>query len=304
MNHVKRAQGIVRELINDDIARYSKGNVYLERHFSIQEVTTYSLNSGKRLRPIIIGSIGQWRNPHFVLFIEYVHNSSLIVDDLPCMDNDTERRGLPTVHKKYGEHVAQLTAYNFMITAMKHLSDGIEMIRSMYRREDFDMLHTMLNREVKDNLGYSGICGGQMIDLLLEKEPIYNCSPREQKTTILEMVKMKTGCLFGLSFVLGWISIGGSMEAIESVKQAGYNFGICYQIIDDLRDIEKDKARNGCSNNICRYFTRNEIIDMFTQLNAEMVKIVSQYGFWNHVLHELNRYLIKSFKEGIKMISI
>jgi geranylgeranyl diphosphate synthase, type II len=271
----------------------------------MEKIAEYAMNSGKRLRPMITLSIqNAAADPHhFGLFVEYVHNSSLIVDDLPCMDNDTERRGLPTLHVKYGEHIAQLTAYNLMITAMKHLADGFRDVQKskFYTQSEYEWIYDNINQDVSDNLGYQGICGGQFLDLMIctDKE-LQSRSPREQRELLLKIVRLKTGCLFSLSFILGWIAKGGKIAAIEDLKRAGYAFGVCYQLIDDLRDVKKDTQRNEGYNNICRYFTRNEVIDMFSDRIEEFASVLSQYSVWNPVLRELYNYMLMSFKKEIK----
>src|SRR3989344_1271366 len=102
---------------------------------NIRAPSIYALSSGKRLRPAIILSISCGISPpqdpvadHFALFIEYIHNASLIIDDLPCMDNDRTRRGLETVHVKYGEHIAQLLAINLLATAIQHSHTALKLL--------------------------------------------------------------------------------------------------------------------------------------------------------------------------------
>jgi len=272
----------------------------------MRKITQYALNSGKRLRPMIIWSMsmssGTESGFDFSLFVEYVHNSSLIIDDLPCMDNDSERRGVPTVHAKYGEHIAQLVAYNLMMTAMKHLSDGFKRVRKkqLYTQEQFDQISDAVNDEISHGLGFQGICGGQFLDLLIcTDRELQNKSKREQRDLLLKIIKLKTGCLFGLSFVLGWISLGKSIDFLDQIKEAGCGFGICYQIIDDLRDVEKDVEKNGGHNNICKYFSRNEIIDMFTENMEQFSLTMTQHQLWNPTLHELYNYILQSFKSVI-----
>lgn len=312
--HIKTCQSIIRDLIKDDIETNDNFRNIVSGILSMKNVVQYALNSGKRLRPMITWSMssasgaGTEAGRHFSLFIEYVHNSSLIVDDLPCMDNDTERRGVPTVHAKYGEHIAQLTSYNLMITAMKHLSDGFRCIRdsARYTSKQFDQIMDAINAEVNQGLSYQGICGGQLLDLLIcTDRELQTKSKREQRDLILRIIRLKTGCLFGLSFVLGWITIGKSITYLEQIKEAGYGFGICYQIIDDLRDVEKDTNKCGGYNNVCKYFSRNELIDMFTDNMERFSVTMTQHQLWNDTLQELYIYMLHGFRNEIrKYISV
>ena len=313
MKHIKRTQKIIRSLIADDIRTNKNFRSLIPGILPMTSVVTYSLNSGKRLRPIIINAMIEGcgdrlltehslqASRDFMLFIEYVHNASLIVDDLPCMDNDDERRGNPTVHIKYGEHMSQMVSYNLMITALKHFSDGFRAIQMsrMYTDRDCQWLYDNLNNEISENLGYQGICGGQLLDLLICKDAdVRGKTPREQRDLIMKIIKLKTGCLFSLSFTLGWVARGGDVEAVVDIKEAGYLFGICYQIIDDLRDVDKDMEKNAGFNNICKYYTWNEIITLFMDTMAEFSRIMSEHQAWSPCLIELYTYMLNLFKKS------
>lgn len=304
LQHIKRCQTQIRDLIKRDIDTNENFQSIIPGVLCMRKITQYALNSGKRLRPMITWSMSNETDAaaDFSLFIEYVHNSSLVVDDLPCMDNDSERRGMPTVHAKYGEYIAQLLAYNLMMTAMKHLSNGFKAIRKgrLYTHEQFEQISDAVNDEISHGLGFQGICGGQFLDLLIcTDRDLQNKSKREQRDIIIKIIKLKTGCLFGLSFVLGWISMGKAIDFLDQIKEAGCGFGICYQIIDDLRDIEKDTEKNGGYNNICKYFSRNEIIDMFSDIMENFSLTMTQHELWNPTLHELYNYMLHSFKTEI-----
>lgn len=303
MRHVKQSQQLIRDLIKRDIANNTNFQSIFPGTCPMQEITQYTLTSGKRLRPMIVLSLSNNIAEHFALFIEYIHNSSLVVDDLPCMDDDSERRGAPSVHAKYGGHVAILVSYNLMITAMKHLADGFRHIQALniYSKQEYDYLYHKINKEMSDNLGYTGICGGQMLDIMIcTDEDIQNKNPREQRELIMKIIKLKTGCLFSLSFVLGWIVQYRDLNKLDDIREAGYSFGVCYQIIDDLRDLEKDTKRSGGRNNICKYFTRNEIIDIFTDNIQQFAETITGHQLWNPTLKELYNYMLLSFKKEIQ----
>lgn len=303
LRHIKNAQARIKDMIKEDVRSNPNFKSIFPGIVPMNRITTYALNSGKRLRPMIVGSLCGFKNTGFVLFIEYVHNSSLIVDDLPCMDNDTERRGVPTVHVKYGEYMSQLVAYNLMITAMKHFSDGFRKVQNekLYTLDECNQLYDDLNQEINDNLGNNGIAGGQLLDILICKDvDLRSKSPRESRELIMKVIRLKTGCLFSLCFTLGWIGSGRSIAALADMKEAGYCFGICYQIIDDLRDVEKDNERNGGYNNICKYYTWNEIIDLFTDNIERFAEVMTVHQAWTPIMHELYSYMLVSFREGLR----
>jgi geranylgeranyl pyrophosphate synthase len=265
------------------------------------KITRYALNGGKRLRPLIISSLSGsvQEAASMSLFVEYVHAASLIIDDMPFMDNDNYRRGAVTTHTTFGVDKAQLASFNLVVIGVCHINQGIIDIRTHYNNEDYLYLKKKINQEFKDNLGYKGLCGGQMTDLALAKDSyeIDNLPPRQQQATILQMIKTKTGCLFALSFLLGWVVRGGRVDCLDTLRETGYAFGDCYQIIDDLRDREKDRESNGGKNNICRYFSHNELIELFNYKLQIIHTCLTNYDLWSPIMTELYLYLEKSFIE-------
>jgi geranylgeranyl pyrophosphate synthase len=300
-----RAQERISKIIDVDLQNNKNFQPFLLASIAsqgldpVREASRLAVCNGKRLRSSIIGTISRFQNRNFLMFIEYVHAASLVIDDLPCMDNDEIRRGQETVHKKFGEYIAQLVAYNLMITALKHFSDGLQLAIDSYSEEHRRVLYTRINTEVNENLGHHGIGGGQYLDLVMCRKEIQTCPPREQRELILKLIKLKTGCLFGISFLLGWIARGGDIAAIDDIREAGYNFGICYQIIDDIRDVDRDREKNGGVNNICRYYTRNEIIDLFTEKISQLGLVIEKYNLWSPIMKELYDYLLDSFREAL-----
>ena len=118
----------------------------------------------------------------------------------------------------------------------------------------------------------------------------------------MKIIKLKTGCLFSLSLVLAWIYRGLEISKIDTIIEAGCSFGLCYQIIDDLRDIEKDTSKNGGYNNIGKYYTYNEIIDLFTDNLEKFAKTITRFNLWNDTLRELYNYMLSGFKKEITIL--
>ena len=92
---------------------------------------------------------------------------------------------------------------------------------------------------------------------------------------------------------MGWIGDDKDVNDLKYIKDAGCDLGICYHIINDLKDKSRDKS------NICMYFTHNEIIDIFTERMLNFSSIVSKHKLWNNTLKELNMYMIETFKQKI-----
>ncbi|MCM8804900.1 MAG: polyprenyl synthetase family protein [Candidatus Omnitrophica bacterium] len=191
----------------------------------LNEAIRYSIFSGgKRLRPILvlcvseIFDIGINKVLPVACGIELIHNFSLVHDDLPSMDNDDFRRGIPTCHKKFGEGIAilvgdALLTYGFKLIAQ---SRNIELIK-----------------DVADAIGYKGMAGGQVFDLIYKGKKIN----RKEKGKINYM---KTGKLFELCFKIPFYFKKVREEKRKIIEDIGRDFGIAFQIRDDIEDREGD----------------------------------------------------------------
>lgn len=183
------------------------------------EAARYSLLlPGKRLRPALCLSVLEDYDVPIDIGIdaacalELVHTYSLIHDDLPCMDDDTIRRGKPTLHTVYGEGHAVLTG-DFLLTR------AFEIIA--YSPSLVSILATQAGGE--------GLIGGQVVDLLSEGKTI-------DWETLECMYLGKTAALFAASLEFGGVIAGLSEDERVPLKIAGKYFGLAFQIQDDLAD--------------------------------------------------------------------
>ncbi len=197
---------------------------------TIFEAMNYSMQAGgKRLRPLlmhevykIFGGKGMEIEP-FMAAIEMIHTSSLIHDDLPCMDNDELRRGKPTTWKVYGYDMAVLAGDALMIfafeTAAKALAlgaDAAAVVKAM----------GILARKT----GIYGMIGGQTVDVELTGKSI----PREKLDFIY---RLKTGALLEASMMIGAVLAGASEEQVKVVESIATDVGLAFQIQDDILDV-------------------------------------------------------------------
>ena len=185
----------------------------------------YSLYAGgKRLRPIMllaacemVGGDVQAALP-FAIGLEMIHTSSLIHDDLPAMDNDDLRRGKPTNHKVYGEARAILAGDTLLVRPFeimaKHASD---------RR------HIQAMEIIAGAAGCEGMMGGQEIDLKWEGK-------KADEETIMLLNRLKTGALFCAALKAGVVLGGGTEEQVHDAEVYAQNFGLAFQLTDDLLD--------------------------------------------------------------------
>ncbi len=284
------------DLVNKFIEQDLESNINFGNG-KIAEATKYSLKNGSRLRPLTVLSLVENTDSakHFCLFIEYIHTCSIILDDMPCMDDDETRRGNPSLHKKYSKYVPPLVSCNLLLVAMNHLRKGLNCLNYQ------DDAIKYINEFVTKGLSSQGLCGGQYMDLSVDEDMLKKFPPRKQRSKILEIAAMKTGSLFSISFVLGYILDNNfSKGALDIVSESGTLFGICYQIIDDIRDSDTDK-KSGNFVNFTNFYNRNEIIDLFSgnmqMLNDNMNKVK---GLTTTKLHQIFNKIMTLFKEVIQ----
>jgi geranylgeranyl diphosphate synthase type II len=182
----------------------------------------YPLQGGKRLRPLIVCAVavalgGDLEDAITVgCSVEFIHNYSLIHDDLPPLDNDQYRRGKPTCHVLFGEDLALLAGDALLTLAFEVLSD-----KNNFRSLDADRLLLVINLLSK-SVGAKGMVGGQVMDVRNLGEP--------------EKISMKkTAKLFSACFVLGGL-IAKRDELVNDLERVGMNFGLLFQMCDDYKD--------------------------------------------------------------------
>jgi len=195
------------------------------------EAMTYSLQAGgKRIRPILCMAgaelSGMKEFPTKVLpmavALEIFHTSTLIHDDMPCMDNDELRRGKPTCHVAYGEAFALLAGDAMPLWGMNHALEGL--IKNKIPPENIiNALKIFL-----ESAGAAGVLGGQSLDINSDKE--------KNMEDIIITTSMKTGDLVKASVKTGAVLAGITGEELKNVDSYGYYLGTCFQIIDDILD--------------------------------------------------------------------
>ncbi len=194
------------------------------------------LNGGKRLRPLLvmqtasIFGLGESQIISTALSVEIVHCYSLIHDDLPAMDDDELRRGLPTVHKEFDEATAILAGDALLAHAFGLLSEP-----ACHPQPE---VRAALVLELALGAGAGGMAGGQSRDL-------------EGETTgfsideISEMQAMKTGALISAAVRMGAILGGASTEQLEALTTYGEAAGLAFQLADDILDLTASTEQMG-----------------------------------------------------------
>ena len=159
--------------------------------------------------------------------IELVHAASLILDDLPSMDDAPLRRGRKANHREFGEAIAILAAFALLNLAFGAIATTYEPPSS-----------SKLTRLLADAVGIEGLVGGQAADLMAATQPI--------DFEMLERIhRGKTGALFVAAATAGALVANGRAEAVLSLGAYAKNLGLAFQIVDDLLDVEGDPAQTG-----------------------------------------------------------
>ena len=185
------------------------------------------ISGGKKIRSSIIFDTGKIYNLsekkliNICAAVECIHSYSLIHDDLPCMDNDSIRRGKPSTHIKFGEASAVLAGSSLLTLAFEIITN-----------KKFN-LHSRVKNEIARYLaicsGHTGIAGGQELDLRYENK-------KKSINQIIEMQKKKTGKLF--NFCLYSVGVVANKDKSEKLflSKLGEEIGLLFQLADDLLD--------------------------------------------------------------------
>lgn len=208
---------------------------------SVADAMRYSVAAGgKRLRPILClasaEAVGGDRRAAMPVAcaLEFIHTYSLIHDDLPAMDNDTLRRGRPTLHVVAGEGMAILAGDGLLTEAF-----------ALMAREPVGDEPGLVARKVRvislvaSGAGAAGMVGGQAIDLASVTPSADGSQPAPLDPDALRgMHARKTGALIRASATAGAVMGGARDDQVDAIDRAAAEFGLAFQIIDDVLDVE------------------------------------------------------------------
>ena len=194
------------------------------------------ISGGKKIRSTIILDAGKMYNIsenkllNICAAVECIHSYSLIHDDLPCMDNDSIRRGKPATHIKFGEASAVLAGSSLLTLAFEIIADKKFLLNSKKKNE--------IVRSLASCSGHTGIAGGQELDLKFENK-------KKQLNQIIDMQKKKTGKLF--NFCLNSVGVVADKNERERffLSKLGEDIGLLFQFADDFLDNKGTKKLVG-----------------------------------------------------------
>lgn len=253
------------------------------KSISLYESMKYSLTAGgKRLRPVLLLAACEFAGGDvyeaipYACAIEYIHTYSLIHDDLPAMDNDDLRRGLPTNHKVYGEALAILAGDGLLTSAFEAINKDMMLY--------FDSSEKMTRRinaayEISKGAGCRGMVAGQVSDIEGESYTYSN--------EMLEYIHLnKTAALIKSAVKAGLYLGRPSKDMLADMEKYAENLGLAYQIADDILDEVGDPDQLGKATGSDKKKNKNTYpsingveasVIRLQQLTANAVKAIEKY---------------------------
>lgn len=254
----------------------------------LDEACRYSLEKGgKRFRPALVLMVAKALGKPFevikaALAVEYFHTASLIADDLPCMDDDDERRGEMSLHVAFGEARALLASYALIAEGYRLLAEnGKDLEKSGLENGATIALAVIENASY--NTGIGGAAGGQDLDLF---------PPKIDKDTYIETVLKKTVSLFEISFVTGWLFGAGSIDKLDKVKKAAYHYGMAFQMADDFDDYQEDQNEERLMNAVS-LFGQKKAYEIFQEELKHYLELLEELSLNSAELIGLAEFLKK-----------
>jgi geranylgeranyl diphosphate synthase, type II len=249
----------------------------------LREMTKYSLTGGKRLRSSIVLDITKNSKAgpllDVALAVELLHTASLIIDDLPTMDNDTFRRGIYTTHKIYGVDKAKMVSFFFVS----------ESNRIILSRDDCNKKIILKNLELLRRA-----CLGQFYDMEWANNPI-NSFKDYYGDDLSPIVNLKTAPFFTIAFISGFCFSKKDLDLdnyVDKLTTLSESFSLAFQILDDFDDIDKDRI-NKSLNHVLVYGV-NSSTKIFNKCmvdfkeNLKILKMESGF-FSNLIIYMENR---------------
>ena len=244
------------------------------------------ISGGKKIRSTIIFdtgkifNIGEKKLINICAAVECIHSYSLIHDDLPCMDNDTIRRGKPATHIKFGEASAVLAGSSLLTLAFEIIADKKYLLSPKAKNEIIKFLSSCS--------GHTGIAGGQELDLKFENK-------KKGINQIIDMQKKKTGKLFNFClYAVGVVAKKNTKEKLF-LSNLGEEIGLLFQLADDFLDFRGLKKLLGKPVKKDHKKGKSTLLNLMGEKKA--------YLFANNLKRKILRKLEKHGKSAEELIS-
>ena len=271
--------------IAKDTNRFLKHFIKKQKKSELIIPMKYGLFSGgKKIRSKILMDIGSLFNLNYRTLItlgaavECIHAYSLIHDDLPCMDDDTLRRGKPSTHIKFGESTAVLAGNSLLTMAFEILS---KKNLNISEKNKIDLIN-----KISESSGHLGIAGGQYLDLSYEHKKI-------SKKKIIEMEIKKTGKLFSFCCAAPLIIKNKTTQEIKKFENIGADIGLLFQVADNLIDHKGSSLTAGKKTGKDKKKGKATLISLLGQKNT--------IKYANTLINKINKKLDKYGSKSIKL---
>ncbi len=284
INNLNRIANDTNRFLSSYIKKQSKTELIKSMKYGL-------LPGGKKIRSKILIDVGKIFNLNYNTLIkvgaavECIHAYSLIHDDLPCMDNDSIRRGKLSTHKKFGESTAVLAGNSLLTLAFEILSDKSLLLKEKTKVKLINL--------ISECSGHTGIAGGQYLDLNYERKKI-------KKNKIIDMQIKKTGKLFAFCCVAPAVIANQKVNVLRFFEKIGLEIGLLFQITDDLIDYK------GISKKVGKKTKKDEKKGKATLISLLGYKNTIKYNnsIKNNILNKLKYYKNKSknLKETVLFI--
>ena len=263
---------------------------------TILEAMNYSMTAGgKRLRPMLMqemcrlftGCLLESVIP-FMAAVEMIHTSSLVHDDLPCMDDDMMRRGKPSTWAEFGEDIGVLTGDALMMYAFETAASAFETSIDPDELSRIGRAMGILARKT----GVYGMIGGQTVDVELAGGPI----PKDKLDFIY---RLKTGALIEASMLIGAVLGGAAEEDCKIVESLALKIGMAFQIQDDILEVIGKPVNSDEKNKKTTYVTLEGLDKAkkdVEQISAEAIEELGKLPGNNEFLEQLIHVLINRQK--------
>ena len=296
-----------KEVINCSIK-----NNFLDKIESsnIKEICNHALLDGKRLRPMItldiINTLNKKNNTGLngnliSIAVELFHTACLIIDDLPCMDNDLVRRGKETIHAKYGETASQLIVSYLLSECYRLISNNLDDLfkNNLITKKNSIEIKLYMFNNLSEQIGESSF--GQFMDIF--PKSIFNDGNIEEEI-IRNIIKKKTTPFFEVAFVGGYIiGNGGIIKNYEIIKEIADLFGLAYQIFDDFDDQIQDleNSKNNIIQNYVIVTGKENAYERFNNTIDELEENLNKLDINSDLFKEIINYLTKKVNENYKL---
>jgi geranylgeranyl diphosphate synthase type II len=270
------------------------------QHSKLKEIIKYSLEGGKAIRGGIIkhiietlsgkedGTSTLWQP---IVSIELIHGLSLVLDDLPCMDNDNIRRNKPSTFARFGERHAILVSMFGITEAFKLLFNGIKEL-DINNDVYIKYIENIIN-EWNELIGKNLIVG-QLMDFKENIGELLNLDIPTTHNRSIDLIYYKTSSLFIFSFILGAIYSNNTncSNNIDDFKKMGEYLGLMYQIMDDSNDVDTDEVHK----NIVLSYGNEKSLQLYRDAESKFIELLLKYNLMTSTFEKLISKLNQKLK--------